>query len=925
MRWIIFAGFLLWSGSVNAADMQPSGFSDAEDRAAQAASTRSERQARQAARAEAERKAAEKARLAREEAERQAAAEAARRAQEEAERRAAEEEARLAREEAERKAAEEAERLAREEAERKAAEEAARLARKEAERQAAEEAERLARQEAERKAAEEAARLAREEAEREAAEEAARLAREEAERQAAAEAARQAQEEAKRKAAEEAERVAAEQERIAEPDSQTPQAQASVMVAGRSEAASSINAKKCVSRYTISNEAAASAIAETARNDADANAAAPAKLTLLAQDRIETLSNAHALDRETVRRAYFAGVCTRLHEIGAAQFSLEPVLLTLAESLGVVYPVPAEDQPQVVAEAAEPDETTVAAREQDSAQANEGASTEDDRAEPVFGSPQDDGGSGRADGAAEGQAEEAAPGTIAETPSTEDRRADAPPADTPETAIVDEGAGDDADTVTEEEQAAEATQPEQQAPAETASREGAAAETETAERPAPTAPIAQQALPQTLPRSALRAPEAPSASPEPRAVRPAPTAPPQPDSAGGTGEAAPAEAEDSEDEVAVATDGGDGSAPGGTEELTPADGAPDGAEQQTTEAAPEEAEPAADRAAADDAAETAAEETEAAAEDAGEAAPASRVATPTPDGMLGEEECRALGVLGNCPDLNAVLDQLLERPLEYNHPSTMLMDNPTEISLVLRTDWESEEMPAEVSEEMRDLPGEVKQGISKITRIMSAELSGRNFEITPEGRQERTVAPPNPVNWNWNVTPTETGADQVLKLRLYAHLQSPQGTMPPILVKTLDATIDVDVTTWDWLVNQARTLEPIYAIGAALIGLLTAILTFLIRRRYGSSSLVVTLPPDRGPAQDGPGGSEPSPRSGPVIGDLSQSAADSRTPAGPAAAPPVAGRDTDRPNSSSDQDEAGSSGSSDQAGRDDKGDEPKKN
>ncbi len=91
---------------------------------------------------------------------------------------------------------------------------------------------------------------------------------------------------------------------------------------------------------------------------------------------------------------------------------------------------------------------------------------------------------------------------------------------------------------------------------------------------------------------------------------------------------------------------------------------------------------------------------------------------------MGEEECRKLGVLDSCPDLNAVLDRLLERPLEYNHPDTMLLGRKTEITLVLRTDWEGKDLPTEVSEELKGLPGEVKQGLSKITRVMSAELTG---------------------------------------------------------------------------------------------------------------------------------------------------------------------------------------------------------
>jgi hypothetical protein len=229
-------------------------------------------------------------------------------------------------------------------------------------------------------------------------------------------------------------------------------------------------------------------------------------------------------------------------------------------------------------------------------------------------------------------------------------------------------------------------------------------------------------------------------------------------------------------------------------------------------------------------------------------------------------------VLDHCQDLHAVLGRLLERPLEYNRPDQMLLGRKTEITLVLRTDWTGKDMPAEVSEEFKNLPGEVQQGITKVTQVMSAELTGRDFDISPSARQERTVVPPEPVSWNWQVAPTETGESKPLKLRLYAHLQGPTGTMPPILVKTLDATINVDVTTWDWVVNQARTLEPIYAVGAGLLGLLTAIITYMLATRR-QPSYSVSVPRESAAPRDTAGTRD----SGPVIGDLDQSASDRRS------------------------------------------------
>jgi hypothetical protein len=228
---------------------------------------------------------------------------------------------------------------------------------------------------------------------------------------------------------------------------------------------------------------------------------------------------------------------------------------------------------------------------------------------------------------------------------------------------------------------------------------------------------------------------------------------------------------------------------------------------------------------------------------------------PAGAGQLSDDECRALGVPANCADLNSVLARLLERPLEYNRPQTMFLYRKSDIGLVLRTDWNGKDMPADVADELKGLPGEVAQGLTKITRVMSAELSGNGFDIAPSGRQERMVVVPQPVSWSWQVTPKESGADKTLKLRLYAHIEAPSGgTMSPTLIKTLDTGITVDVKTWDWVLAQIRAVEPVYAVIAALLALLTVVLTYAFARR-----------------PEGTGSDGSTRKRGPVIGDLDQS------------------------------------------------------
>jgi len=243
-------------------------------------------------------------------------------------------------------------------------------------------------------------------------------------------------------------------------------------------------------------------------------------------------------------------------------------------------------------------------------------------------------------------------------------------------------------------------------------------------------------------------------------------------------------------------------------------------------------------------------------------APASRTATTAtapaePEAVRAANDagaCPERGVLGaECFDVDAALERLRDRPVEYNHPPEMIRGQATEITLVLRTDFTEDGLPEETSEAFERLQGEVKQQRAKISNIMSARLRGRDFEVDPNGMQERTITWRRPVAWSWYVTPKAGGENKRLELELYAHIVNPQGqTQPPVLIKTLDATIDVDVRTLDWLIEQARTFEPIYAVVAAIIGFFTALITLWLRRRPAhpgdgppSGITTASAPPDR--------------------------------------------------------------------------------
>lgn len=352
-------------------------------------------------------------------------------------------------------------------------------------------------------------------------------------------------------------------------------------------------------------------------------------------------------------------------------------------------------------------------------------------------------------------------------------------------------------------------------------------------RPAPrTAPE-----PQAAPAPAQPAPNAVIKTPR-SAERPAPTLQPDPESSGSR---APA-TEESAPEIAASAPPGDGAPP--AQDDAPDDSSAPEAQGMAGEATKPQPETTAEAPSDSAKAEQAASDAPASGEDA----PAVSTARETSEtetraraaaaGDRSEDDCAARGVLGpECFDVDAALERLRDRPVEYNHPKEMTKGQATEITLVLRTDFTDEGLPEQVAEAFEQLQGDVRQQRAKIANIMSARLRGRDFEVDPGGMQERTVTWRRPVQWTWYVTPKEGGEDKRLQLELFAHIVNPQGEMqPPVLIKTLDATIDVDVRTFDWLIEQARTFEPIYGIAAAIIGLLTALLTLWLRRRPAHSS-----------------------------------------------------------------------------------------
>ena len=187
---------------------------------------------------------------------------------------------------------------------------------------------------------------------------------------------------------------------------------------------------------------------------------------------------------------------------------------------------------------------------------------------------------------------------------------------------------------------------------------------------------------------------------------------------------------------------------------------------------------------------------------------------------VAESDCAAMGELtadGTCVDYDKVLANLKTVPLAYNHPDNMYLGKKTQISLLLKTNADQD-----LARELEDLSGVVKEGKSKISRIMQAELKGAVFDIDPPGPQKRIVTGLAPVRWSWFVKPLEPGTDKALVLEVSAILREGNKELPPVAIRTYRTKIHVDVKWWDRMLYEVKSLDPLYQLFGALGGLASA-------------------------------------------------------------------------------------------------------
>lgn len=193
---------------------------------------------------------------------------------------------------------------------------------------------------------------------------------------------------------------------------------------------------------------------------------------------------------------------------------------------------------------------------------------------------------------------------------------------------------------------------------------------------------------------------------------------------------------------------------------------------------------------------------------------------PLPDGTA-VGWCAGLGVMvdsvDECQSYEAIIERLQRGGLAYNKPDSAYLGHVEEVTLAV--DLRGAGQAAEI---VATRPGEVVQAEVPVTRIMSAELRGPSFDISPSGPLRKTLSGAAPVVWTWKATPLEAGANKLLLLDVYVHVTRGGDVGEPITIRTYRDEITVDVRLKDQIVGALTSTQGIVASTAAiLVGLST--------------------------------------------------------------------------------------------------------
>jgi hypothetical protein len=173
----------------------------------------------------------------------------------------------------------------------------------------------------------------------------------------------------------------------------------------------------------------------------------------------------------------------------------------------------------------------------------------------------------------------------------------------------------------------------------------------------------------------------------------------------------------------------------------------------------------------------------------------------------------------------SLADQFKTRKVAYNRPpSTLYLDRPIDISLVIDAT-----AAADPAAQLQGFPGDVVKRDVDLSDTVSAQLTGVGFDIVTQTVDRQTLSSKLPNRWQWRVTPTEPGA-HTLMLDIFGYKTNSLDAEP------LDAyrdQITVQVQQLDQVIKWAKGIQPLFAVIAAIAGLMSALIAVLRFRRDG--------------------------------------------------------------------------------------------
>lgn len=164
--------------------------------------------------------------------------------------------------------------------------------------------------------------------------------------------------------------------------------------------------------------------------------------------------------------------------------------------------------------------------------------------------------------------------------------------------------------------------------------------------------------------------------------------------------------------------------------------------------------------------------------------------------------------------------QFKSRKVTYNRPPQKLaLEKSIDVSLVINA-TEDENAGQEA---LQGFPGTIVERDIDLSDTVSAQLTGVGFDITSQTVERQRLSGRTVNRWAWRVTPTEVG-QHTLILEIFGYASGSLDAEP------LDAYRDVivvEVQQFDQIVSWAKSVQPLFAVLAAMAGIGSAIFAFL--------------------------------------------------------------------------------------------------